>query len=169
MPEGVAQGDEVGSPARRQGCSEEGTDSMRRALVVVAVLLIVALGAGAIVATAALAEARRQHQTEIQELQGEVSASQESLEKLQGELQTLRSDLSDSEDRVAEAATALNRSNANVRRFRDAYDNLLSDYERLYTFASVLVAGGGYQAQSSYDPIFCSSRTIGSYTYTDCY
>jgi chromosome segregation ATPase len=120
-------------------------------------------------AAIALVQANQRHRSEVQGLKSQLVASRANLGQTQSERESLRVALSDTHSRLTEAETALARANGNVKRLRRAYGGLYSDYQRLYNLASVLVGAQAYQYRSTYDPIYCSSYSIGSYTYTNCY
>ena len=149
---------------------------MKKPWPVIGIVLLVALGAGVAAEGAALAWVNQQHRSEVEALKAEiaevgtrVSAAQAEAESLRGDLVQSQTRLVQSQGRLANATTALTRADANVKRLRRAYDGLYSDYRRLSTLAAILGGSQGYHYQSSYNPISCTTNTIGSYTYTSCY
>ena len=111
----------------------------------------------------------RERRSEIESLQAKVNASQDLAGKVQSESEILADDLADTQERLEEAAFALDEADTNVKRLRNDYNDLYDSYNRLRTLALALVGSNSTSYQSTYSPISCTSNTIGHYTYTSCY
>lgn len=140
---------------------------MKKHWTIIGILLVVALASGAALEAVALAKANRQHREEVSGLRAGLLAARTQAEESQTELDSLRAELYQSGAQLADAAAALSKADANIRRLRRLYDGLYSSYQRLYSFASILV--GSYRYQSSYNSISCTTHSIGGYTYTNCF
>jgi len=120
------------------------------AAVVVVVLLMVVVGT---------------YRSDAENLRSERDGLQAQLDQARALNQSLQ-------NRLDTAGVVLQRANSQVISLKRRYNGLLSDFQRTINTFRLYVTSLGYSSPTytpSYDYISCTSSSIGSYVYTDCY